>query len=82
MPFQRCIYTTHTIFQMELFVILVNGLRPLYNLISGSILVVGGVLNLPLHFIHIGIIIVINIIFITFIITRIFEQEQFTVFIR
>ena len=57
---------------------LVNGLRPLYNVTKSSVLV--AVLNLPLHFIII--VIINNIVFINFIITRIIEPEQFTVLIR
>ena len=67
---------------MELFVILAAFGRCI--IVTGSsILVVMRVLDLPLHFviiiidnIIIIITIIINIIFITFIITRLFEQEQ------
>ena len=64
---------------------LVNDFPPLYNVTGNSVLVAAGVLDLPLYFVIIAIIIIttiINIIFTTFIITRIFEQEQFTFLMR
>ena len=57
---------------MELFLILLKGFRPLYNVKRRSVLVAVGVLYLPLHFIIvITIIIIIIIIIITFIINTI-----------
>ena len=86
---------THITSDLEIFVILVNGFRLLYNVITKSMLLfVVEALDLPLHFIinFISIIVVIiivvvaiiiniinNIIFITFIITKIFEPELFIV---
>ena len=66
---------------MELSVILVNGFRPLYNVTGYLVLVVVRILDLHLIIIVIiiGSIIIINVIIIAFIITRIFEQKQFTV---
>ena len=66
---------------MELFVILVNGFQTLHNVTKSLVLVVDGVQDLSLHFIIviiiiitiIIIIIIIKNIFVTFIITRIFE---------
>ena len=68
---------------MELFVILVNGFQTLHNVTKSLVLVVDGVQDLSLHFIIVIIIIIITIIiiiiiiikniFVTFIITRIFE---------
>ena len=69
---------------MELFGILVNGFQTLHNVTKSSVLVVDGVQDLSLHFIIviiiiitiiiiIIIIIIIKNIFVTFIITRIFE---------
>ena len=66
---------------MELFVILVNGFQTLHNVTKSLVLVVDGVQDLSLHFIIVIIIITIIIIiiiiikniFVTFIITRIFE---------
>ena len=68
---------------MELFGILVNGFQTLHNVTKSSVLVVDGVQDLSLHFIIVIIIIIITIIiiiiiiikniFVTFIITRIFE---------
>ena len=65
---------------MELFVILVNGFQTLHNVTKSLVLVVDGVQDLSLHFIiviiiiiTIIIIIIIKNIFVTFIITRIFE---------
>ena len=63
----------------------ISGFWPLYNVTGSPVLVVMRVLDLPLHFIVIIIdniiiiiiiTVIINIIFITFIITRLFEQEQ------
>ena len=59
----------------------------LQNAIKSSVSVVVGFLYLPSHFIIIVIsssssTITINTIFITFDITRIFEEEQFTVLMR
>ena len=77
----RGAYRTHATSEVEFFVILVNGFQPLYNVTGCSVLLVVKILDLPRHFIIIVIIItiIINIIFITFIITKIFEQQQFTV---
>ena len=75
----RGTYRTHTTFGVELFVILVNSFQPVY--VTGRWTLVVGVLDLLLHFIIviINITIIIDIIFVTFIITRISEQEQFIV---
>ena len=61
--------------------ILVNGFRPLCNVSGCLVLVVVRVLDLRLIIIVIiiGSIIIINVIIIAFVITRIFEQKQFTV---
>ena len=67
---------------IELSVILVNGFRPLCNVSGCLVLVVVRVLDLRLIIIVIiigSIIIIINVIIIAFVITRIFEQKQFTV---
>ena len=68
---------------IELSVILVNGFRPLCNVSGCLVLVVVRVLDLRLIIIVIIIgsiiIIIINVIIIAFVITRIFEQKQFTV---
>ena len=66
---------------IELSVILVNGFRPLCNVSGCLVLVVVRVLDLRLIIIVIiiGSIIIINVIIIAFVITRIFEQKQFTV---
>ena len=66
---------------IELSVILVNGFRPLCNVSGCLALVVVRVLDLRLIIIVIiiGSIIIINVIIIAFVITRIFEQKQFTV---
>ena len=76
----RGTYRTHATFGVELFVILVNSFQPVY--VTGRWTLVVGVLDLLLHFIIViinNITIVIDIIFVTFIITRISEQEQFIV---
>ena len=76
----RGTYRTHATFGVELFVILVNSFQPVY--VTGRWALVLGVLDLLLHFIIViinNITIVIDIIFVTFIITRISEQEQFIV---
>ena len=77
----RSAYRTHVTPDMELSVILVNGFRPLYNVTRCLVLVVVRVLDLRLIIIVIiiGRIIIINVNIIAFIITRIFEQKQFTV---
>ena len=79
------IYSTPTACEVELFLILVKGLWPLYNVIRSSVLIAVRVLFLPLYFITIIIIIFIitfifNIIFIIFIITRIFIKNSLLFF--
>ena len=77
----RGAYRTHVTSDIELSVILVNGFRPLCNVSGCLVLVVVRVLDLRLIIIVIiiGSIIIINVIIIAFVITRIFEQKQFTV---
>ena len=58
----RGIYRALSASEVGLFLILLKGLRPLYNVIRSSVLVVVGVLYLSLHFIIIVIIIVVAII--------------------
>ena len=75
----RGVYRTLTLSERELFLILLKGPRPLYNVTRSSVLVA-----LPLYFIIIVIIVVItitftfiiNIIFIIVIITRIFIKSS------
>ena len=68
--------------------ILLKGFWPLCNVTRSSVLVGVGIPRLPPHFIIIFIIIaiitnfIVNIMFVIFIITRIFYQEQFTVLMR
>ena len=82
-PF-RGTYRTYITSETELFVILVNSFRPLYNVTKSLLLVVLGVLDLTLNFMMIMMVMMMmmNIIFITVIITRMFEQEQCTFHIR
>ena len=58
----RGIYRALSVSEVGLFLILLKGLRPLYNVIRSSVLVVVGVLYLSLHFIIIVIIIIVAII--------------------
>ena len=74
---------------MELFVVLVDGFQPLYNFKKRARYWLGSRTASTFYYYYYTIIIiiitnaiVINIIFITFIITRTFEQEQFTVLLR
>ena len=76
----KSVYRTFTLSERELFLILLKGPRPLYNVTRSSVLVA-----LPLHFIIIVIIVVvititftfiINIIFIIVIIIRIFIKSS------
>ena len=76
---------------MELFLIKVNGFRPLYNVTRSSVLVVfeGPISAFAFYYYYYYyyycyyyhlfyfIIIIINNIFIIFIVTRIFDQEEF-----
>ena len=59
--------------------ILVNRFWPLNNVTRSSVLVVTGALDIIVIII---VVVIINIIFITFIITKIFEREHFTVLMR
>ena len=81
-PFQS-VYKTLKASQVVLFLILLKGFQPLYNVIRSSVWIVVGVSYLPLHFIMSVIIIIIiitfivNIIFIICIITRIFIKNYY-----
>ena len=60
-------YSSHAACEVEIFVILVKGFWPLYNVTGSSALVVERVLDISVYF-TIFITIIINIIFITFVI--------------
>ena len=82
----RGVYSTLTACEVELFLILVKGLWPLYNVIRSSVLIAVRVLFLSPCFIIIIIIVIFiitfifNIIFIIFIITKIFIKNSLLFF--
>ena len=89
----RGIYRALEASEAGLFLILLKGLRPLYNVTRSSVLVAVGVLYLPLHFIIIVIIVVVVIIVLLILLLLLisfyyfnyyynFYQEQFTVLMR